>query len=81
MNAYPRDPKLKQLIGEVSALYPDTERRAKARTVRSIRSQLDHCLMLQSLGQYVEPGLADRLSDQLYAAARTEPFLSLAEVM
>lgn len=74
------DPKIQGLIAEVSALYPDTERRAKARTVRSLRGQLDHLLMLQSLGAYVEPGLADRLSDQLSELARTEPFLTLAEV-
>lgn len=58
----------------------ELDRRAKARTVKSLRSQLDHCLMLQSLGQPVAEGLADRLSDQLSRLARTLPYLSLAEV-
>lgn len=76
---YPRDEEIQRLAAEAAAL-PELDRRAKARTVRSIRSQLDHCLMLQSLGQPIEVGLADRLSDQLSALARTAPILSLAEV-
>lgn len=66
------------LIAEVAAEHPD--RRSKARTVRSIRQQLDHLLMLQSIGHSVPEGLADRLSDQLAVLCRTAPFLTLAEV-
>lgn len=56
------------------------ERREKIRTVRSIRRQLDHALMLQSLGMTVDAEQVARLGDQLSALARTEPALTLAEV-
>lgn len=59
---------------------PNIDRRAKARTVRSLRSQLDHALLMRSIGQPVEQALVDQLGDQLYALARTEPLLTLAEV-
>lgn len=68
-----------QLIREVAS-QPENDRRAKARTTKSIRRQLDHLLMLQSLGHSTPEGLADRLGDQLSALSRTEPFLTLAEV-
>lgn len=73
------DPHIQTLIAE-AASQPQHDRRAKARTFRSIRRQLDHLLMLQSLGHPTPEGLADRLGDQLVALSRTEPFLSLAEV-
>lgn len=73
------DPTIQGLIAEVAS-QPEYDRRAKARTVRSIRRQLDHWLMLQSLGMPVDAQLVERLNDQLSALARTEPFLSLAEV-
>lgn len=57
------------------------DRRTKARTVHSIRQQLDHCLMLQSLDMPVPEGQVLRLSLQLSELARTEPILSLAEVL
>lgn len=56
------------------------ERREKVRTTRSIRRQLDHALMLQSLGMPVDALEVTRLSDQLTALSRTEPYLTLAEV-
>lgn len=68
-----------QLIREVAS-QPENDRRAKVRTVVSLRRQLDHALMLQSLGQPVDAAQVDRMNDQLSELARTEPFLSLAEV-
>lgn len=56
------------------------DRREKVRTVRSIRRQLDHALMLQSLGMPVDAVKVEHLNDQLAALARTEPALTLAEV-